>query len=298
MSATTALKRLFRIQYVSDLHLEFYDKATFPLLVKPCARFLALAGDIGQPTNKAYHSFLQYVSEHWDKVFYVAGNHEFYTHHGKTWRYHPPTTMRERAETLRQAVKPYANIHYLDAHNPSVYLEDYNVVVVGSTLWSHIPDEHLVDAVCEYSDMNFIAMDGGRHMRPEDINALHAHDKSLLETQIHAWGARGAQVCVLTHHMPSYRLISPRYATDPLNCCFASKCDALMRPHVRAWIYGHTHNASTIIRGKTICAVNARGYPNEHVPGFTPEAWLEFPTVDDSSDGRDAELLAAADELR
>ena len=42
----SALKRLFRIQYVSDLHLEFLTELTPQSIVKPAAPYLALAGEL------------------------------------------------------------------------------------------------------------------------------------------------------------------------------------------------------------------------------------------------------------
>jgi hypothetical protein len=82
-----------------------------------------------------------------------------------------------------------------------------------------------------------------------------------------------------------------------LNCCFASDCEALFQQRVRAWIYGHTHNASTGVLGSgTIAAINARGYPHERVPGFTTQAWLEFPCRDPASERDETlpEMRAAA----
>jgi hypothetical protein len=61
----------FRIQYISNLCL--YDKVAFPLFVKPKANYLALAGNIGQPGSRIHTSFLDYCSNHWERIFYVPG---------------------------------------------------------------------------------------------------------------------------------------------------------------------------------------------------------------------------------
>jgi predicted phosphodiesterase len=283
-----AASRLFRIQYVSDLHLEFYDKAVFPLLVKPTARFLALAGDIGKPHNHIFKSFLEYVSTQWDHVFYVAGNHEYYTHH---------ESISEIQDTIKSAVAPYKNIHYLSKSNPSFYFPEENVAILGTTLWTHIPDEMQKEAKYGMNDFKLISQTKDARLTPSAVSDMHRDEYKLLETQINYWGARDANVVVITHHMPSYKLISPRYAASPLNCCFASNCEALFQPWVRAWIYGHTHNASTGVLGSgTIAAINARGYPHERVPGFTTQAWLEFPCRDPASERDETlpEMRAAA----
>jgi hypothetical protein len=107
------------------------------------------------------------------------------------------------------------------------------------------------------------------------MNTMHKEHKRILERELDKWSS--AKIILLTHHMPSYKLINHQYKNDPMNCAFASDCEQLMRPNVSAWIYGHTHNVSKVIMGNTITAVNARGYPNETCTGFSPEAYLEFP---------------------
>jgi hypothetical protein len=296
---SSAARKIFRIQYVSDLHLEFYDKLAFPLVVKPVARYLALAGDIGKPGYPLFTSFLQYVSHNWDRVFYVPGNHEYYAHkEPKHWKYHAPTTLFETQELLKKACAPFKNIHFLCHDNPSVYLSEENVAIIGSTLWTHIPDTHCMEAKYGMNDYRLISMIADdshiRALNPEDTNIMHEKERSMLESQITYWGLQRTHACVITHHMPSLSLISPRYESNPLNCCFASSCESLMKPHVRAWIYGHTHNSSVHIIGKTQCVVNARGYPNENVPGFSNDTWLEFPIGDDGDTPIENDELCAS----
>ena len=44
--------------------------------------------------------------------------------------------------------------------------------------------------------------------------------------------------------------------------------------------------------------MNARGYPHESVPGFSPEAWLEFPTSLENSGAHSDYLACAAAGIR
>jgi hypothetical protein len=70
-----------KFQYVSDIHLETYQntsKVLFKTILKPSAPYLALCGDIGYPGAQLYKPFLEYCSKHFEHVFYIAGNHEFY----------------------------------------------------------------------------------------------------------------------------------------------------------------------------------------------------------------------------
>jgi hypothetical protein len=109
----------------------------------------------------------------------------------------------------------------------------------------------------------------------------------VLEAAVAEWSDRGAEIVVVTHHMPSFSLTDSRYRGDPLNCCFANNFDEFIaaNPTIKAWIYGHTHAAGTQVIGRTVCAINARGYPKggAEVAGYSPEKVLTFGWVSASA---------------
>lgn len=71
-----------KIQYASDLHLEFADNSRFlkeyPL--ETAGDILVLAGDIGYigDDNYSKHPFWDWASENYEQTIVVPGNHEFY----------------------------------------------------------------------------------------------------------------------------------------------------------------------------------------------------------------------------
>ena len=262
-----------KIQYASDLHLEFFGTTPdFTTIVKPVAPYLVLAGDIGQPGHAVFHQFLDYVSASWRAVILIAGNHEYYTTQPQHkwnahWNTKPPRTMLETQEALKAACVPFPNLYFLHADSPVAFFPDDNLVFIGLTLWSWIPDDFLHVAVTSMNDYSYIPVsntttDKRSPLTPRVSREIHTHERAVLEAQISEWSVRGAEIVIVTHHMPSFRLIAPQYAESVLNCCFASDCDALLRTGVvRAWIYGHSHTAGIKQVGTTICAMNARGYP-------------------------------------
>ena len=236
--------RLFRIQYVSDLHLECYYKTYFNKLVKPVGPYLALAGDIGQPTCPMWMPFFNYVSKNWKHVFYVTGTKE----------YDVPVSYSKQHMRIKGSLKSFPNVTLLDKANPHFYFPKENVAIIGST--------------------------------------LYRKEKKELEKQINFWTYQKANIVTLTHHMPSYKLISPRF-NPPYNS-YASNCESLMTPQVKAWIYGRTHNVSNIVIKNTLAVVNARGYPLEEVPGFTTEAFIELNLGSDEPIGTDIDLTISS----
>lgn len=290
----------FRIQYVSDLHLEFeIDNINFEDLVCPCAPYLALAGDIGKPNHKLLDAFLRYCSHNWSRVFYVAGNHEYYSN-----RYlfgddelddiKSTETMNAKHMELIQMVQKYHNIHFFTEDSPSVFLNDEQIALVGATLWTEIPISKQKLARKAINDYNFIAIRTQeckqRRITPQDIHVMHQRQRAILEREILFWHKRDIPICVITHHLPSFELIAECYSKNPINFCFASVCDALIASPVKAWIYGHSHACGKRVINGVTCAINARGYPHENIHGFGTKEFIEIVDVNKSSLRQNAEM--------
>ena len=117
-------------QLISDIHLEFYNNyPTFPIL----SNQLFLAGDIGYPFESNYLDFIKYCSYHYDKVFYVSGNHEYYKNNN------PVKTMNEINEQIQLISQLYPNFIYLNRLDHYLY-NDY--MIIGRTLWTYRPIQY------------------------------------------------------------------------------------------------------------------------------------------------------------
>lgn len=264
-SVLSAGRRTLRVQYASDLHLEFLgDKPVFPSLLKPVAPVLVLAGDIGQPQRRSYRDLLHHCSRNWDDVIVVAGNHEYYG-----------GAVKKRLEQCRKVAADFENVHFLERER----IVRHGVTFLGCTLWTQ-------DSTPRLNDYRLIEAENGATLTVADTNRWHGRDKEWLRLALA--NVTGPAV-VVTHHLPSFRLIAPEFEGSPLNSGFASNCDALLQPPVSTWIAGHTHRAMRVRFADGIVAcVNPRGYPDELGSGYSREAVVEVP-LDPSGEGALAE---------
>jgi hypothetical protein len=71
---------------------------------------------------------------------------------------------------------------------------------------------------------------------------------------------------VLSHHLPTFHLISPKYKNSYYNNAFASNLDYLMQNHnnINYWLCGHTHSSMHCIINNCQCMTNPHGYPGEN----------------------------------
>lgn len=73
---------MVKIQYASDLHLEFIENTRYlennP--IQPVADILMLAGDTSYLGDESFlkHPFWDWASKNYKQVIVIPGNHEFY----------------------------------------------------------------------------------------------------------------------------------------------------------------------------------------------------------------------------
>ena len=242
-----------KIQYASDLHLEFADNWRFlrenPLLVM--GDILVLAGDIGYLGDQNYqnHPFWDWASENYNQVLVVLGNHEFY-------KYYDLSTMRDGS-----ICEIRKNVHWY--YNEVVNIGDVDFIL--STLWSHIDDE---DAqFCERCVTDFRRiMYGEKILTHREFNL--EHDKSFLFIKRTVERSTAKFKVVVTHHVPSFQLCAPEFEGSTLNGAFTVELeDYIMNSEVDYWIYAHSHRNINKVIGKTHCISNQLGYvfANEHL---------------------------------
>lgn len=251
-----------KIQYCSDLHLEFQENKnylkSFPL--KPEGEILLLAGDIVLfKTLNEHDDFFNFCSDNFESTFWIPGNHEFY-------HYDLVNVKTPLYEKIRENVFLINNLT----------ITYKNVSLVFSTLWSHIPPQHEWTVQKNVNDFNLIK-NNGKKFNAADFNTLHKNDFNFLQTAL-AQLTDNPRI-IVTHHVPTLMHYPEQHQHSEINSAFATELfDFIESSSAAYWIYGHHHcNIPAFKIGNTTMLTNQLGYvqQNEHLL-FNPAAIIEI----------------------
>lgn len=279
-----------KIALGSDLHLEF---GALELHNTEAADVLVLAGDICVAQHfkaqdkfiKRYMEFFKQCSKEFPVVLYVLGNHE---HYNGDFAY--------TATVLRDAVKPFENIHVLD--NQTYELD--GVTFIGTTLWTNMNEEDSLTLYHMKSMMNdfrcvknsdrpiyrtvplYLKDENDNYVLDENENyipngskqkaepsrfspedAVAEHRKALDYINAVISGKDQDRFVVIGHHCPSHKSVHERWKKDTImNGGFASQLDDYIayRPQIKLWMHGHTHDDFDYMIDGTRIVCNPRGY--------------------------------------
>lgn len=245
-----------RIALASDLHLNFADLPEAFFSNIDDADILVLAGDIVESCKiHRFEHVFQRLTQEYNKVFMVSGNHEFYNN----------GYQRSRREMQEMAAK-FSNLWFMD---DSAQILSDDIVLVGGTLWTdynkgdpqtkHIATNYLNDFKCIRVESK-----GYRKMNPNDCYSWHTRTKQYICSV--AREHRDKKVIVVTHHAPSYQSIHPNYRDQKHESgCFASDLSKLIldEESIVLWMHGHTHCPLSYVIGQCRVECNPRGYPGE-----------------------------------
>lgn len=253
-----------KIQYASDLHIEFHDNGRWlkenPLI--PVGEILVLAGDIGYLGDEMYsnHPFWRWCSDNFSDTYVVPGNHELYK------RYDINSLTGGFSKDV------LSNVHVV--YNKVIPLSG-DIDLIASTLWSHIENSDAYYVENGVSDFRRI-MDGERPLSWLRFNAEHESCKSFICDSVKSSKARN--IVVVTHHVPSYGLLSDDFRNSRINGAFTSNLDdMIMELRINYWIYGHSHRNIDKKIYNTNFVSNQLGYvfANEHTT-FNRNKYIEI----------------------
>ncbi|OAV66469.1 putative phosphoesterase [Bacteroidales bacterium Barb6XT] len=251
-----------KIQYASDLHLEFSDNYSYlkrnPLI--PVGDILVLAGDIGYLNDDNYrnHPFWDWASDNFSQVIIGVGNHELYKYYD----------LAKMPQGLVYSIKDNVNCYY----NAVIQIDNIDLIV--STLWAKIRLEDAFTTEQGVADFHRILYNEER-LTFEKFNQEHDRCFSFIKDKVEQ--SQTEHIIVATHHVPSFLLSSPDFKGSRINGAFTVELsDYIETSPIEYWIYGHSHRNIDKVIGKTQCVSNQLGYVfhNEHF-SFNPEKVIE-----------------------
>ena len=280
------------IQVISDIHLEFYN--SYPK-IKPLAKYLFLAGDIGTISNKydlKVKNFLSYCSDNWEKTFYVLGNHEFY----QTEEFaHQKTSFEELEIKYKEICSELPNVYLLDNSFQEI---EPGINVYGTTLWTsyEISKKNLMKhgetrIEDELNDFNMIAIKPDYNYKynvlltKEYVNSKSKTQLDELDKYLNNNSNNPNTKTIILTHFPPIRQGSsnPIYSSQPeyLANYFSwnNIYSKLPLSNVVGWISGHTHWSYDLNIDNVRYISNQIGYKNECAIGktnFEPEKIFEI----------------------
>ncbi|MFA4890875.1 MAG: metallophosphoesterase [Candidatus Gracilibacteria bacterium] len=260
------MNKKIKLQIASDLHLEFQDNKKWleenPLI--HVGDILLLAGDIvvDKYREKA-EKFYKVVERDFSNVISVMGNHEFYR--GDV-SYAYPSYFKQVTEK------------HVKLNNKSIVIDGVKFIV--SVLWSFVLPQYTVAVWDTMNDYALISTKDAYGIKVplivETTNKYHQISLDFIKEELSK--PFDGKVVVMTHHLPSYRLINPKCAGNPVNCAFATDLDELIEsnPQIAIWVCGHSHEFADVVIGSTRVVANPLGYvcENEH-QGFKRDFCVE-----------------------
>lgn len=244
-----------KIQYVSDLHLEFgVEKIVLPK-VQATGDVMVVAGDLSK--GSMFTQAVELLHEIWcpgKHMVVIPGNHEFY---GRSYTALVPQ--------WKEYFKDSEFIHFLDKDVINID----GVWFLGAVgWWDRKPNIQCLQAMNDFSYITDI--------KAHDQGAEWGRDARIfLERELETH--KDDKVVVVTHNAPSHRSVAPRFVGSMINSCFHNEWeDLIMKYRPKAWIHGHMHNFTKYEIGNCVVTCNPIGYMEEFGRnGFTYEQFVE-----------------------
>jgi len=247
------------LQIASDLHIEYLSphKIDFSDLLTPVAPYLILAGDIGSPFNTNFVAFIKWVSQHFNSVFYIAGNHEYWNPDSFITN---PYSVSDINIIIRTICSVYSNVHFLNNDTFLLTINDQNYSIIGTTLWSPISSNSY--SICStLPDYQRIFVNKNKLLSPSISSSWFYHNLQWLTTQLIISQTINSIPIVITHNVPSIDTRTTKYKNSVIDEVFRIDLSSFLNHHnIKVWICGHTHTNFDFVTFNTRLISNQCGY--------------------------------------
>jgi DNA repair exonuclease SbcCD nuclease subunit len=214
--------------------------------VNPLADLLILAGDIFNFSMPSIElSNIKYLFNDINiPILYVAGNHEYY------------------GSKISQFNKQIKTILTKDNH---YFLDNKSVVIngikfIGSTLWSNFDGASNYNDFAQLVKQNINDFYYIKDFTPYRCKKLNLEARKFLEDEL---TIGNEPKFVITHFVPTFSAVHPKFAASSLNPYFICNCDTLIQKS-NWWVFGHTHSSFNYNHLGCHMICNPHGYGQEN----------------------------------
>ena len=256
---------MLKIQYVSDLHIEFRGNK-FKNLFKVSGDILCLAGDIcvcGNPEDfELFINFLKHICPLYSHVIHITGNHEYYA--AGVNKIGKNNTIQAVDRMLKKLEKVFDNYHFLNCRTLTLLYGKKKYIFCGATLWTDISKGDKDEVEQRMNDYNHIYYEKGKKIVQFNVTKMkqiHKKHKNFIKRVVKEYkGLPNHVVILITHHKPVADTKNP----DILTQAYESDITEIILPPIKLAIHGHTHTHYNKIINKVRYVSNPKGYIGQH----------------------------------
>lgn len=282
-----------RVDYISDLHIDFWVKELNPehpkfkrqfqhfihnVLRPRAGEVLIIAGDLGHYEQQDKF-FLLEMRKYYKNVILVKGNHDMYLISNKI-----QNKFKHNSHIRIQDMKDWAanqpGIHYLDGE--TIEINGFKFAGTGmswdTSFYKKLnPDAqiyHVMELFNNVMNDSRLIFEGEPRTRiqmaygsyePPTFDALSFFDNEYEKLQ------KIEHVDVMISHYGP--VVSPdipeEYKNDEVSTFYYfDGSEEVLRINPQFWIYGHTHHKTEFTHGSTHLMVNPLGYPGENTYNY------------------------------
>lgn len=283
-----------KIDYISDLHIDFYIKTVQESekqkkqindflkdigVFNSASDILIIAGDLSH-YNILTFNFLKECKKYYKHVIIIAGNHDHYL-----------CSKMQMKKYLANSNNRISELKIFCLENDVIFLDKSYVVIEGYRIagtmgyWDYSFLSKLNKKYSEYeindmytknmNDVNFI-MNGhepykiplayGSYMTKTSLDVdIFRHDQiENLNSIVN--NLEGLELdLMITHYCPSLELKLPKQYKQDVNTVYYisdySEYQQILKP--KFWVFGHVHHYQDFINNGTNYLCNPLGYPSE-----------------------------------
>ena len=235
-----------KILFLDDIHIECHGdngKAFLNHLPKDVDA-LIIAGDWVQFSKPYAEKVVRLFTEQYPHVISIFGNHEYW---GSS-----PTEVANKVADIQDRLPNYCGQwHPLDKSTVTIN----NVTFAGATTWfPDTPESRLFQM--QMNDFQYIK---------DFVPWVYEENERCIEF----WETVEADIWI-SHHLPSYKAVDPKFATSPINCYFVEPAleGLIGYKQPKYFLGGHTHNSYNFNIGNTVCLSNPYGYESSDMRGL------------------------------